>query len=798
MRKFYVQSFLLLVTLAFYTNCLQAQPDISGVYNASGYFFHPSIPRDFSLSKPLSKIGNNRYVAQLGDGSLEFEFSLDSANNLVDWECFGLAQSQPSGFMTTDNPGGYVYSSSKQPGDSPWVSSIYNNKYDSITHTVYVHCGYSVIEGDTGVGSYTRQVYEKLVFVHPSVVVSSFSPSTGTSGTVVTIKGKYFSNFYSVSFGGQPADTAWAVSDSVVTAIVGGGATGDVSVETFSGTASIPGFTYIPPVVTDTQWVSAGNAGFSQGAVKTVSIAMDNSDRPFVVFSDSLNGYKTRVMKLDNSEAWVNVGDFVSDGASSFTNIVLDNNNRIYVAFIDSANGNNITVKKLTGSVWKTVGIAGFAPCDNIYSRDKVSIAVDGNGNPFVVSAVFDFVTADYKISVYRFDGNSWVQLGNSDIGAGSPNGHGCLAINKKTNVPYVVSDDVDLSAGGGVPQLIVKAYTGGSWITVGSPYFTSGTLGAYFPDIIIDSVGAPLVCVQEDNGRERTSVYKFNGIDWMPVGPKFFSQGHALGPSLAVDKNNTPIVSFLDISYNQQGTVMRYNSSGDNWELVGARGFAPTNYLTQNALAINSSNIPYIAFADKTKGNRATVMHYEFVLPITLINLTANLQKQNVLVNWQTTTELNTSFFNVQRSVDGLHFINIGKIAASVNSNVLKNYNFTDSNIISDLNTSTIYYRLQIVDKDGHFSYSKIVFVKLFTSDISLTFWPNPVNDVLNIKVINYIGDADISIYSMDGKKIKEQITSIGNGSIIKIATSELRAGIYFASVHMKNEEVKEKFIKH
>ncbi len=75
-------------------------------------------------------------------------------------------------------------------------------------------------------------------------VINSFTPQTGTNGTVVTINGGNFTNASAVTFGGVNAKSFNVVSNTVVSAIVDTGATGSVSVVTPSGTALLNTFTY--------------------------------------------------------------------------------------------------------------------------------------------------------------------------------------------------------------------------------------------------------------------------------------------------------------------------------------------------------------------------------------------------------------------------------------------------------------------------------------------------------------------------------------------------------------------------
>ncbi|HEY8958604.1 T9SS type A sorting domain-containing protein [Chitinophaga sp.] len=75
----------------------------------------------------------------------------------------------------------------------------------------------------------------------------SFSPDSVSTGDTVTIKGKNLIGVSTVSFGGTPATSFSMISDSVLTAVVGAGTSGVIAISTPGGTATIPGFTYVPP-----------------------------------------------------------------------------------------------------------------------------------------------------------------------------------------------------------------------------------------------------------------------------------------------------------------------------------------------------------------------------------------------------------------------------------------------------------------------------------------------------------------------------------------------------------------------
>ncbi len=89
-------------------------------------------------------------------------------------------------------------------------------------------------------------------------IITSFTPDAGGNGTTVTINGIDLRDPTAVSFGGVPAKSFVSVSPKIIRAVVGSGATGNVSVTTQYGTATMGPFTwYKPPVITSFSPTSA-------------------------------------------------------------------------------------------------------------------------------------------------------------------------------------------------------------------------------------------------------------------------------------------------------------------------------------------------------------------------------------------------------------------------------------------------------------------------------------------------------------------------------------------------------------
>ena len=167
--------------------------------------------------------------------------------------------------------------------------------------------------------------------------------------------------------------------------------------------------------------------------------------------------------------------------------------------------------------------------------------------------------------------------------------------------------------------------------------------------------------------------------------------------------------------------------------------------------------------------------------LPLTLLNFTASKNNNTVSLNWQTANEVNTSHFTIQRSFNGTDFTDIGKVNAKGSNNLTNNYTYSDD--IASFKTGTVYYRLQMVDKDGKTVTSKIVTVRIGNGGIEFSIRPNPAKNFIIITtdaILN--GNAVISITDFVGHVVlKQTITTSGEQ---RINISALQKGVYIVSI--------------
>lgn len=100
----------------------------------------------------------------------------------------------------------------------------------------------------------TERVKPQDVYIPPPAVkippkILSFAPLSGGKGTVLTISGQYFTGATAVTIGGIPAASFTVVSPTTITATVGSGGSGVITVTTKDGTNAITFFTFISEAV---------------------------------------------------------------------------------------------------------------------------------------------------------------------------------------------------------------------------------------------------------------------------------------------------------------------------------------------------------------------------------------------------------------------------------------------------------------------------------------------------------------------------------------------------------------------
>lgn len=260
---------------------------------------------------------------------------------------------------------------------------------------------------------------------------------------------------------------------------------------------------------------------------------------------------------------------------------------------------------------------------------------------------------------------------------------------------------------------------------------------------------------------------------------PNFNNFGAATG-SIRV---NGPAVLQLRFKVWLRGSSANALPSGFNWSALGSASGGSRDPLTGDIWFVSvSEKQPDLACIPGAPG---------CILPSTGVHLDAALNGNDVSLSWISQSEINSDHFEIERSTDGVSYSQIGNKQAAGNSITPINYTYADPAMAA----SVYYYRLKLVDIDGHYTYSNVAIVR--KSGIKgVRVFPNPVTDKVNLEFSNAKGIYDISLYSQMGQKVMNRnATIVSTVQIVTLEKGSLPPGSYLVSA--RNTETNEKYVQ-
>lgn len=186
-------------------------------------------------------------------------------------------------------------------------------------------------------------------------------------------------------------------------------------------------------------------------------------------------------------------------------------------------------------------------------------------------------------------------------------------------------------------------------------------------------------------------------------------------------------------------------------------------------------------------------LVYPSFTLPLNLISFNAAANNANTRLIWQTDNQVDVDHFEIERSgVNSNGFTVVGTVP--VNNNSSGTYSFTDLNARNYITKG--YYRLKVVDRDGRFTYSRVVLVN-FGTEIAIAIRPSFVRSGEPIVVLTGSSSATNvytgTLYNQSGQVMETWKSAIGSNK--QIETGNLSRGIYILKiVHetgMKTEKI-------
>jgi len=167
--------------------------------------------------------------------------------------------------------------------------------------------------------------------------------------------------------------------------------------------------------------------------------------------------------------------------------------------------------------------------------------------------------------------------------------------------------------------------------------------------------------------------------------------------------------------------------------------------------------------------------------LPLQILSFQGQLRNNNAILNWSTSAESNTDRFEIERSSNSSTWSSIGTVAAKGAAS--NTYQLTDAN----LTAGKWLYRLKMVDKDGSFSYSRIVTLDLNGKSLFVLNqnYPNPVKGSTQLSYqVSTDAKVMIVLLTNDGRQIAtlvNQQQGIGSYNVsVDLSKYNLASGNY------------------
>jgi hypothetical protein len=183
------------------------------------------------------------------------------------------------------------------------------------------------------------------------------------------------------------------------------------------------------------------------------------------------------------------------------------------------------------------------------------------------------------------------------------------------------------------------------------------------------------------------------------------------------------------------------------------------------------------------TPPNDLVIFQTTAPLPVSLLKFSATPGSgKSVNVAWTTVEEINSDYFEIERSADAANFQSIGKVSAKGNSSGLVDYSFVDPAPVNAVN----YYRLKMVDRDAKFEYSKVAKVVMDEVTNSLVVYNNPFHDQVSVKVNISMGQKlDFKLTDVSGRVMNQQTVQGQPGdNFVNIPTTSNARGLYILTI--------------
>ena len=170
--------------------------------------------------------------------------------------------------------------------------------------------------------------------------------------------------------------------------------------------------------------------------------------------------------------------------------------------------------------------------------------------------------------------------------------------------------------------------------------------------------------------------------------------------------------------------------------------------------------------------------------LPVELLSFSGDCNEGQVTLSWQTATEHNSDYYEVEKSRDGMNWQVLTTVEAAGNSTQLLNYGTMDAHAMEGNN----YYRLTQVDIDGTSKTYDVINVSCSgTSKGYFTAYPNPSTGTFQV-ILNdkqMVGTGQLRVKDTKGSELLNRTIEVKPGiNMFSVTDMNLAPGVYYIQI--------------
>ncbi len=175
--------------------------------------------------------------------------------------------------------------------------------------------------------------------------------------------------------------------------------------------------------------------------------------------------------------------------------------------------------------------------------------------------------------------------------------------------------------------------------------------------------------------------------------------------------------------------------------------------------------------------------------LPVNLISFRGMEEDNHILLVWETASEENHDYFQLERSSDGISFSSLGRLPGENSHKIIRQYEWLDTKALPGIN----YYRLAIVDLDGNVEYSQVISLNK-RNNPKIRIYPTLANNWIRINTDEF-QRWELEIFEYSGRRVLYRMLEKFDS---KINIGELQNGIYVVRITSdQGEQMIQKIIR-